>query len=195
MEQRSPRSLDEAEEEEKEDKMADSEDIESTDDSFNSNDTLNSKNESREFREQVDPFWSNKFGKDITPRYILQYMGTEVCRHNLLDSIWVDSLERKIHQHQNVVITDVRFNNEISFLKALGAKFIQVDRLDTRPEWYELYNTCIKTIPTEWDKFAKAKNIHTSEYEWIGNKDIDYVVENNSTIGDLKLKLSLIIED
>ena len=51
LEQRSPRSLDEAEEEEKEDKMeADSEDIESTDDSFNSNDTLNSKNESREFR-------------------------------------------------------------------------------------------------------------------------------------------------
>lgn len=151
--------------------------------------------ESREFREQVDQFWSNKFGKDITPRYILQYMGTEVCRHNLLDSIWVDSLERKIHQHQNVVITDVRFNNEISFLKALGAKFIQVDRLDTRPEWYELYNTCMETIPKEWDKFAKAKNIHTSEYEWIGNKDIDYVVENDSTIDDLKLKLSLIIED
>ena len=54
--------------------------------------------ESREFRETVDWFWSKKFSKDITPRYILQQFGTEVCRNNLLDSIWVDSLERKILQ-------------------------------------------------------------------------------------------------
>lgn len=151
--------------------------------------------ESREFREQVDPFWSNKFGKDITPRYILQYMGTEVCRNNLLDSIWVDSLERKIYQHENVVITDVRFANEISFLKSLGATLIQVDRLDTRPEWYDLYTKVMQTTPDEWDTFAKMRNIHASEYMWIGNKDIDYVVENNSTIDDLKLKLSSIIGD
>ena len=27
--------------------------------------------ESREFRESKDPWWSERFGKDITPRYIL----------------------------------------------------------------------------------------------------------------------------
>lgn len=151
--------------------------------------------ESREFREQVDPFWSTKFGKDITPRYILQYMGTEVCRNNLLDSVWVDSLERKIYQHENVVITDVRFTNEISFLKSLGATLIQVDRLESRPEWYDLYVNCMIHFPKEWDKLVEYKNIHASEYMWIGNKDIDYVVENNSTIEDLKLKLSSIIGD
>lgn len=151
--------------------------------------------ESREFREKVDPFWSDKFGKDITPRYILQYMGTEVCRNNLLDSIWIDSLERKISQHENVVITDVRFNNEISFLKSLGAKLIQVDRLYARPDWYCLYQTYLPNNLALWDNIAKAKNIHASEYMWIGNADIDYVVENNSTIEYLKIKLSIIKEE
>ena len=31
--------------------------------------------ESREWREQPDAFWSERFGKDVTPRWILQYFG------------------------------------------------------------------------------------------------------------------------
>jgi hypothetical protein len=135
---------------------------------------------SREFRETVDPFWSKKFGKDITPRYILQIMGTEVMRNNLLNSIWVDSLERKIYQHENVVITDVRFINEIKFLKDLGGILLQIDRKSTRPEWFPFIN--------DNDKLEEM-NIHRSEYEWYDNKEIDRIIDNDGNFEDLELKL------
>ncbi len=43
-------------------------------------------NASREWREQPDKFWSEKFGKEVTPRWVLQYFGTEVMRGQMLDS-------------------------------------------------------------------------------------------------------------
>jgi adenylate kinase family enzyme len=148
--------------------------------------------ESREFRETVDEFWTKKFGKKITPRYILQYFGTEVCRSNLISSIWVDSLERKILQHENVVVTDVRFNNEITFLKGLNSTLIQVDREQSRPKWYEYLQ--------RWDKdtfksYAILNEIHKSEYEWVGNEFIDHIVQNDGSFGDLELKLLNILEN
>lgn len=142
--------------------------------------------ESRVFRETVDDFWSVKFNKPITPRYILQYFGTEVCRNNLLDSIWVDSLERKIQQYDNVVITDVRFKNEIDFLKSIGAVFIQIDRKETRPDWYGYLDSFDRSV---FDNFANSQNIHKSEYDWYGNPHIDYIIENNGTLQELELKI------
>ena len=142
--------------------------------------------ESREFRETVDSFWSKKFSKDITPRYILQQFGTEVCRNNLLDSIWVDSLERKILQHENVVITDVRFNNEIEFLKNLGATLIQVNRDVAMPHWYDVYSI---EDAEYFEDYANKQGIHRSEYEWLGNPNIDHIIENNGSFRDLELKV------
>ena len=69
---------------------------------------------SREWREQVDPWWSERLGKEITPRYILQYWGTEVCRNGFHSDIWVASVENKLRKStDNIVITDCRFANEI----------------------------------------------------------------------------------
>ena len=142
--------------------------------------------ESRVFRETIDTFWSVKFNKSITPRYILQYFGTEVCRENLLDGIWVDSLERKIQQYDNVVITDVRFKNEISFLKSIGAVFVQIDRRQTRPNWYGYLDSLDKSV---FDAYAVSQNIHKSEYDWYGNPHIDYIIDNNGTLQELELKI------
>lgn len=150
--------------------------------------------ESRKFRETVDSFWSNKFGKEITPRYILQIFGTEVCRNNLIDTIWIDSLERKILQYENIVITDVRFNNEIEFLKKLGANLIQVNRDTTTPYWYDVYSSEIHDMEY-FENYAQNQGIHKSEYEWLNNPGIDYIIENNSTIQNLELKLLDIISN
>ena len=43
--------------------------------------------ESRDWREQVDTYWSAKFGYAVTPRTILQKFGTNVCREHLNDNI------------------------------------------------------------------------------------------------------------
>jgi len=140
--------------------------------------------ESRIFRETVDVFWSKKFGYDITPRIILQQFGTEVCRNHLLSSIWVDSLERKILQHKNVVITDMRFENEIEFVHNLGGSIIQIDRKETRPDWFPLIR-----YPDDLQKLG----VHISEYGWYGNGLIDHVISNDGNFEDLESRLDNLI--
>ena len=139
--------------------------------------------ESRVFRETVDDFWSVKFGKPITPRYILQYFGTEVCRENLLDNIWVHSLERKIQQHENVVVTDVRFKNEISFLKSIGAVFVQIDRAETRPNWYSFVDF-LDMFGTDEAESAGEAASETPADENAEGADVGEWKGEDSAIGD-----------
>ena len=77
---------------------------------------------SREWREQVDPWWAERLQMpDLTPRWILQHWGTEVCRNNFHQDIWVASVENKLRQSKdNIVITDCRFANEVNSLKNVG---------------------------------------------------------------------------
>ena len=63
----------------------------------------------RDKREASDLYWSKKLGYDVTPRNMLQRLGTEVFRQHLHPNIWVDALERKIKDHdKNIIITDCR---------------------------------------------------------------------------------------
>jgi len=122
--------------------------------------------ESREWREQPDRFWSEKFGKEITPRWILQYFGTEVCRENMLDSIWVDSLVAR-YRGENTVISDTRFVNEINTIRKQGGKIVLVKRGE---------------IPSREE--MQASGAHQSEWDWIGCK-FDYEINNNGTLQEL----------
>ena len=67
---------------------------------------------SRHWREQPDKFWSERLGKPVTPRWVLQHFGTEVMRGKMYDGIWVDSCIGR-YKGQNTVISDTRFINEI----------------------------------------------------------------------------------
>ena len=76
--------------------------------------------ESRAWREQVDTWWANKLKMpNLTPRWILQQWGTEVCRVGFHDDIWIASIERKLDSNINYVIPDTRFPNEIDLIKKL----------------------------------------------------------------------------
>jgi len=144
--------------------------------------------ESRTFREKIDPFWSRKMKRDITPRYILQIMGTEVMRDNFLDSIWVDSLERKIDPFKNYVISDTRFPNEIDCIKRMNGKVFQVQR-GRYPEWWD---TAFMNNRGENRNSSMEKDypeVHLSEWAWIGC-EIDSIIFNNGTIDDLERSLA-----
>ena len=93
--------------------------------------------QSREWREQVDPWWATRLGmKDLTPRWVLQYFGTEVVRSGFHDDMWIASLENKLRNSKdNVVITDVRFRNEIRMLRGLDAQIVEVARGDKPKYW------------------------------------------------------------
>jgi hypothetical protein len=92
--------------------------------------------ESREFREKTDSFWSARLGYDLTPRLELQRMGTEAGRDVFGTDLWITSVEKKILEHEKVVLADTRFPNEIEFIRKLYGHIIRVVR-GPEPEYYE----------------------------------------------------------
>ena len=139
--------------------------------------------QSREWREQPDPWWSTRLGQTITPRWVLQYWGTEVCRKSFHDDIWIASLENKIrNSRDDIVISDCRFPNEIKAIKAAGGIVIRVVR-GPEPVWFELART-VNQGPTRNTAWRLSKNelekhnVHASETAWIGT-EFDAVIDNN----------------
>lgn len=151
---------------------------------------------SREWREQKDEWWSERLGMDITPRWILQQWGTEVCRNGFHKDIWVASVENKLRNAKdNIVITDCRFINEVQAIKNAGGITCRVER-GPRPDWYDdAVNVNKGTKQIGWalgrDKLAKL-NVHASEYSSVG-LDYDFYIENNGTIDELHEKVKSII--
>jgi hypothetical protein len=144
--------------------------------------------DSRIWRETPDEFWSNKLNKTVTPRWAIQNIGTDVFRNCFYTDIWVSSLEKSIISKENpVVITDVRFPNEIELVKRLGGKLIWVRR-NPEPEWFNVFLE-------DRDLFNKSyPTVHASEYSWIG-LDSYTEVWNTSSISDLYKKIDNVIED
>jgi len=153
--------------------------------------------ESREWREEVDQWWAKKLNMPhLTPRWVLQYWGTEVCRQGFHNDIWVASLENQLRQTKNnVVITDCRFINELNAIKNAGGVTIRVSR-GPEPEWFAdaiTYNSGLHNMgwALSRDRLQKS-GIHASEYSSVG-LDYDYVVDNNGTLTDLHNKIEKII--
>jgi hypothetical protein len=139
--------------------------------------------ESRVWRETVDPWWSHRLGiPQITPRWILQQWGTEVCRKSFHDDIWIAALENRLRTRTgHTVISDVRFPNEIATIRNQGGRVIWVQRGET-PEWYHV---ALETVSGKFDHMAQAyPQVHPSEWAWIGTK-FDAVVDNNGTVEQL----------
>lgn len=152
---------------------------------------------SREWREQKDEWWSNRLGFDVTPRWILQLWGTEVCRNGFHKDIWVASVENKLRNTKdNIVITDCRFANEIQAIKNAGGHTMRVNR-GQPPEWYDAAVSYNKGEygNMSWS-ISKAKldrnRVHASEYSSVG-LDYDYYIDNNGTIDDLHKQINSII--
>lgn len=134
---------------------------------------------SREWREQVDHWWAQRLSMpNLTPRFVLQNWGTEVCRVGFHDDIWIASLENRIRTSKdNIVITDCRFPNEIQALKRLDATIVRVKR-GSDPDWFQVATQAPELMKTAYPK------IHASEYSWASTK-FDVVVDNNGSIEDL----------
>ena len=160
--------------------------------------------ESRAWREQVDPWWANRLNMpDLTPRWVLQYWGTEVARKGFHDDTWIASLENKLRKTtDDIVISDCRFPNEIKAIKDAGGVVIRVVR-GPEPEWYELAEIVNRgeLKNTKWRLSKNRLNsydIHASETAWIGTK-FDAIIDNNAEgldnlyqqIKDLVLNLQL----
>jgi hypothetical protein len=126
--------------------------------------------DSRQWREQPDEFWSKKFGKTVTPRWVLQHFGTEVMRQHMHDAIWIDSCLSR-YNGRPTVISDTRFQNELKTIKENKGQIILVKRGE---------------LPTR--EQMQDKGAHKSEWDWMG-WNFDHVIDNDGTKEDLYKKV------
>jgi len=136
--------------------------------------------EAREEREKVDTWWANRLDiPHLTPRWVLQNVGTDVFREHFHTDIWVASVENQLRNtSDNIVISDCRFKNEVDAIKNSGGITFRVHR-GKDPEWvkyaYDLEKN--KSLLEEY-------GIHPSEYMSVG-LDYDYHIYNDDTLESL----------
>ena len=147
---------------------------------------------SRIWREQVDEYWFVRLDMPgLTPRKILQNIGTDLFRDLFHRDIWVLSLERQIlddfAKGYKVVITDhyttrsgcvrvvlfelrsdLRFVSELELIKRLGGVVCRVDRKESEPKWldqYREFRQTHKSLPLNITvaKFHEETGVHPSE--------------------------------
>jgi hypothetical protein len=154
---------------------------------------------SRKWREEPDSYWSKSFDRQFTPREALQLMGTEAGRNVFHRDIWVFSLLNRA-KGKDVVITDVRFKNEVDYIQENGGIVVRVRRGE-EPVWY---NTALVQNSTDIEKHwllednhelmeQKFPEIHSSEWDWIGC-DFNYTINNDGTLQDLGNKIEEMLQ-
>jgi len=150
--------------------------------------------QAREWREQVDPWWAERLNMpNLTPRWVLQYWGTEVCRKAFHDDIWIAALENKLRNSKDdIVISDCRFPNEIKSIKESGGIVIRVKR-GPDPEWYQTAENANAGFEGAKHMLESYK-IHASETAWVGT-EFDAVLVNDGTIDELMTMVKDLVQD
>jgi len=144
--------------------------------------------ESRLWREQTDVYWSQKLNRQITPRKVLQEMGTEVMRNNFDQNIWIHSMEKHINNSdKNIVITDVRFSNEMNMIKNVNGTVVWIKK-DPLPEWFDIAVAANNGSQNALNYMKQLTDVHESEWAWVGSK-IDLTITNNDDINSFYQKI------
>lgn len=145
--------------------------------------------EAREEREKIDEWWSNRLHiKHLSPRWVLQYFGTEVCRVGFHQDIWLASLENKLRTKDDIVVTDTRFPNELQMLSNKGL-LVHIKRGEY-PEWWaqaQLASYSPKAL-----EYMTDSGIHPSEWSW-ASYQFDEILDNNGSLDDLYKKVDKLV--
>lgn len=119
-------------------------------------------------KEIIDPIWN------VTPRNTFQFIGTDLFRNNINKLIpniekdfWIKVLQNKLDFDKKYVIADVRFPNELNFIKKNGGIIIKINN-----------SSCVQS---------------DHEAENVSILDSDINIDNNSTKEELYKQLENII--
>lgn len=121
---------------------------------------------------------------NASPRELMQWLGTDIMREefnkkfNYSGSIWIDSVKDKVKtlldNNKDVVIDDVRFQNEVDMIHSLGGIVINLRN--------DLDNTLTNSTSTHSSENQKL----TFNYEFVNDKSY-------SNTYDIYLNLDLLI--
>ena len=145
---------------------------------------------SRLWREKQDDFWSNETGMEVTPRLVLQLLGTDCMRNGFYDGIWVSLVKKHMveNPHYNYVIPDVRFPNEMKMIRELGGEVWQVRRGEL-PAWW----ATAKSVNQNWETVSESHtmnvvfpDVHQSEWRWVDeDEQFNKILTNDSSLDAL----------
>lgn len=86
-------------------------------------------------------------------RQYLQKLGTEAVREIINKDAWVMAAQAKIWplitEGTNVVVTDVRFQNEADLIKSWGGKVFRIERPEVTPVNSHISDTGVDTIAVD----------------------------------------------
>ena len=153
--------------------------------------------ESRIWRETEDTWWAEQLNiPHFSPRLALQLIGTNTLRDHFNPNLWFLTIQNRIRQspEQDIVISDVRFPNEINFVRQMGGALMWVNR-GPLPTWYDTALSANNghSIAKEIMMQSYSK-VHYSEWAGIG-EEVEYRIDNNGTISDLEIQISEIIKN
>ena len=121
------------------------------------------------YPEMVERYGYVEAKKRPEVRRLLQALGTEVGRNMIGENVWVNIMARKIddflYADRPVVITGIRFPNELTMIHQFAGKTVWVER------------------PTESASAQTAS--HASENS-VGEPDFDVTLLNDSTLDHLE---------
>lgn len=153
--------------------------------------------ESRAWREEVDQWWASKLNiPNFSPRLALQLIGTDALRSHFNENLWFLTLENRIRKSpgQHVVISDVRFPNEVKFIQEQNGTLIRVNR-GPQPIWYDVAVRANNGNSIAKDVMKQTyPDVHFSEWAWAGSV-VDFEISNDSTIENLYSTIDGIIEN
>lgn len=135
-------------------------------------------------------------------RRLLQAMGTEVGRNMFGESVWVDIAREKILESRAagtpVVITGIRYQNEIDLVRELGGYTVWVERtVWPVKEPHPLTDAIDAALQSPEEPQGVAQDTtaaHSSETS-LHAEDFDIFIENDSTLQDLEAQAVRLAEE
>lgn len=115
-----------------------------------------------------DPYWQARKEEIIpalgcSPRHLMQTLGTEWGREHVNPNLWLTlAHQRLLFSGPGMVISDIRFENEASWVRTLGGRIIHLDRTET----------------------TKVKE-HVSEHG-VATQPGDFILHNDGGLDDLQ---------
>lgn len=141
--------------------------------------------ESRSWRETPDEWWSAELGYDLTPRLVMQRVGTDCMRKGFDDEIWVKFVKKALMDDpdSDYVIPDVRFFNERDLVKEMNGEVWRVKR-GPDPDWVQKAISDNR-YDTEW--MREHPEVHESEWRWLDHPtEFERNIPNDGGLDELK---------
>lgn len=139
-----------------------------------------------EVKKTAKHLFPEEFENNNKPVALLQWMGQTMRERN--PQVWINLLDRKLQnfsiweetcdESANLIVTDVRYPNEVEYLKSKGFIIVQI-----QVDFMEICRRCAETEPDFKFEFmaheSESMAINTTEYA-------DIIIENNGSLDEYK---------